>query len=56
MKLEDLAGHGAYRTVLRTADFGAFVDAAPAKGLVHISRLGKSYVSNVRECVSIGES
>ena len=57
MKLEDLKpGMELTGTVLRTADFGVFVDVGVSEaGLVHISRLGKSYVSNVRECVSIGE-
>lgn len=57
MKLEDLKpGMELTGTVLRTADFGVFVDVGVSEaGLVHISRLGRSYVSNVRECVTIGE-
>jgi polyribonucleotide nucleotidyltransferase len=42
--------------VLRTTNFGAFVEIAPGKeGLVHISQLAEHHVRNVEDVVKIGD-
>lgn len=43
-------------TVVRLADFGAFVEIAPGlEGMVHVSELGFARVSKPEEAVSLGE-
>lgn len=43
-------------TVRNVVDFGAFVDVGVKQdGLVHVSRMGKKYVSNPHDVVSVGD-
>ena len=43
-------------TVIRTANFGAFVDIGGGKeGLVHISKISKERVNNVEDFVHVGD-
>lgn len=42
--------------ITRVADFGAFVDIGEGKtGMVHISEVSTTYVSNIRDHLSIGQ-
>ena len=43
-------------TVVRTTQFGAFVEVAPGKeGMVHISKLSKEHVEKVEDVVKVGD-
>ncbi|MBR6779319.1 MAG: polyribonucleotide nucleotidyltransferase [Clostridia bacterium] len=43
-------------TVVRTTQFGAFVEVAPGKdGMVHISKLSKDHVEKVEDVVKVGD-
>ena len=43
--------------VTRILDFGAFVEIFPGKeGLVHISKISKSHVTNIHDILSVGQS
>ena len=57
LSLEDLRpGMRLQGTVRNVVDFGAFVDIGVKQdGLVHISRMGKKYVRNPHEVVSVGD-
>lgn len=42
--------------VVKTTNFGAFVEIAPGKeGLVHISKLAHEHVKNVEDVVKVGD-
>jgi polyribonucleotide nucleotidyltransferase len=42
--------------VVKTTDFGAFVEIAPGRdGLVHISNLSSDYVENVEDVLEVGD-
>lgn len=57
LSLDDLAEGMVLRgSVRNVVDFGAFVDIGVKQdGLVHISRMGKKYVRNPHEVVSVGD-
>ena len=43
-------------TVVRTTQFGAFVEVAPGKeGMIHISKLSKEHVDKVEDVVNVGD-
>jgi polyribonucleotide nucleotidyltransferase len=43
-------------TVTRVESFGAFVEVLPGKnGLVHVSRMGKGFVNDANEVLSVGD-
>ena len=43
-------------SVVRTLDFGAFVELAPGKdGMIHISKLAKERVEKVTDVVNVGD-
>ena len=43
-------------TVVRTTQFGAFVEVAPGKeGMIHISKLSKEHVDKVEDIVNVGD-
>ena len=53
---EVLAGESFEGTVKRIQPFGAFVEVLPGKeGLVHVSRMAGSFVSDPNEFVSLGQ-
>jgi len=57
LKLEDLkTGMELQGTVRNVVDFGAFVDCGIKEaGLVHISKMSKSYIKHPLEAVSVGK-
>ena len=57
LKMEDLReGMVLKGTVRNVVDFGAFVDIGVKQdGLVHVSQMGKKYVKNPMEVVSVGD-
>jgi len=43
-------------TVVKTTNFGAFVELTPGKdGLIHISKLSKSRIDRVEDVVNVGD-
>ena len=43
-------------TVVRTTQFGAFVEVAPGKeGMIHISKLSKEHIDKVEDVVNVGD-
>ncbi len=43
--------------VTRILDFGAFVEILPGQeGMVHISKLGKGYIKDIRKVIKVGDS
>ena len=57
LKLEDVTvGMELVGTVRNVVDFGAFVDCGVKEdGLVHISKMSKSYVKHPMDVVSVGQ-
>ena len=57
LELEDLApGMTLQGTVTNVVDFGAFVDIGVQKaGLIHVSHMGKGYVKNPYDVLSVGD-
>lgn len=57
LELEDLSPGMTLRgTVTNVVDFGAFVDIGVHKaGLIHVSRMGKGYVKNPYDVLSVGD-
>jgi small subunit ribosomal protein S1 len=41
--------------VVGLVDFGAFVDIGGLDGLIHISKVGSSFVRDIREILTIGD-